>query len=87
MIYAQFYRPAYFHVSGQDKLVEAVGDRSVIIIDGRLNPETMRRIAISECVKRGFTAWQIFKGDSFTRSHPHPQHPNTPTLVNQLHLA
>lgn len=64
MIYAQFYK---YDLAG--KLSEACGDRSVVILDGRVRSSTLGRIAGVECAKRGYVAWGIFKGDSFTRSH------------------
>jgi hypothetical protein len=63
MIYAQFY---HYGLSGN--LVEACGDRSVVIIDARLKPRTIGEIAADECKKRGYVAWAIFKGESFTNS-------------------
>ena len=63
MIYAQFY---HYNLSGN--LVEACGDRSVVIIDARLKPATVGEIAADECKKRGYVAWAIFKGESFTNS-------------------
>lgn len=67
MIYAQFFQKSAIDPS---KTIEACGDRSVIIIDGRLSTATIGEIAASECAKRGYIAWQIFKGDAFTRSKP-----------------
>jgi hypothetical protein len=63
MIYAQFY-----HYDTTGKLAEACGDRSVVIIDARLKPRTIGEIAAEECKKRGYVAWAIFKGESFTNS-------------------
>lgn len=63
MIYAQFY---HYDLSGN--LAEACGDRSVVIIDARLKPRTIGEIAADECKKRGYVAWAIFKGESFTSS-------------------
>lgn len=63
MIYAQFY---HYDLSGN--LAEACGDRSVVIIDARLKPRTIGEIAADECKKRGYVAWAIFKGESFTNS-------------------
>ena len=63
MYYAQFYRR---DLSGA--LAEGVGDRSVVIIDGRLTSQKIFGIAREECNRRGFTHYRIFKGDSFTRS-------------------
>lgn len=63
MIYAQFY---HYGLTGD--LVEACGDRAVVIIDARLKPRTVGEIAADECKKRGYVAWAIFKGESFTNS-------------------
>lgn len=63
MIYAQFY-----HYGTTGNLIEACGDRSVVIIDARLRPATVGEIAAEECKKRGYEAWAIFKGESFTNS-------------------
>lgn len=67
MYYAQF-----FQRSAIDALVtiEACGDRSVIILDGRCTKQWMGETAATECAKRGYVAWQIFKGEAFTRSAP-----------------
>lgn len=65
MIYAQLY-----HYGTTGDLIEACGDRSVVIIDARLRPATIGEIAAEECKKRGYVAWAIFKGESFTNSHP-----------------
>ena len=63
MIYAQFY---HYDLAG--KLEEACGDRAVVIIDARLRTTTIGEIAAKECSKRGYVAWAIFKGESFTNS-------------------
>ena len=63
MIYAQFY---HYGLSGN--LVEACGDRSVVIINALLRMSTINEIAAKECKKRGYIAWAIFKGGSFTNS-------------------
>jgi hypothetical protein len=65
MIYAQFYD---YDLSG--KLTEAMGDRSVVVIDGRLAPASIGKIAAEECRKRLYAAWCIFSGETFTRSAP-----------------
>ncbi len=66
MIYAQFYQRGV--ITGN--IIEACGDRSVIVLDGRNAPSTLGAIAESECKRRGFVAWRIFRGESFTRSAP-----------------
>lgn len=64
MIYAEFYN------STPSGLQPACGDRSVIILHGRHSPSTNGQIAAAECAKRGYAAWRIFRGESFTRSSP-----------------
>ena len=77
MIYAQFYQMSTGYAPGTippefgaPTLIEACGDRSVVIIDARLSRDTIGQIAAAECVKRGYVAWRIFKGETFTRSQP-----------------
>jgi hypothetical protein len=66
MYFAQF-----FHKSAiSDEIIEACGDRSVITLDGRLSKQTMGEISAIECKKRGYLAWQVWQGESFTRSKP-----------------
>ena len=52
-----------------NRIIEACGDRSVIILDGRCSKQWMGETASAECAKRGFVAWQIHKGD-FRDSKP-----------------
>lgn len=47
----------------------ATGDRSVIILDGRESASTHHDIARVEGAKRGYHAYRICKGDSFSRIH------------------
>jgi hypothetical protein len=65
MIYAQFYHKGM--ITG--KLIEAVGDRGVIILDGRNSRSTHRVIAAEECIKRKYAGYSLHHGESFTRSH------------------
>jgi len=65
MIYAQFYD---YNLAG--KLDEAMGDRSIVVIDARLSSTNIGTIAASECEKRKYAAWRIFRCESFTRSTP-----------------
>jgi hypothetical protein len=67
MIYAQFFQHSAIDKS---KLIEACGDRAAIILDGRNTTDTHKHIAAHECKNRGFVAYQLHKGDSFTRSNP-----------------
>ena len=70
MIYAQFYQRPVNYGQPDLPLIEACGDRSVVIIDARLSRANIGRIAAAECTKRGYLAWRIFKGEAFTRSQP-----------------
>ena len=63
MIYAQFY-----HYGTTGNLVEACGDRAVVVLDARFKPVANGEIAEEECKKRGYDAWAIFRGESFTNS-------------------
>ena len=65
MTYVQFY-----HYIANGSLMEASGDRSVVILDGRCSKQWMGDISASECKHRGYDAWCLFKGESFTRSAP-----------------
>ena len=55
-----------------EKLIPACGDRSVVILDSRNNLATMKSDAVNfNGVRRPFyKAFQIFKGETFTRSSP-----------------
>jgi hypothetical protein len=64
--YAQFFQHAL--MSGE--LIEACGDRSVIRLDGRIAQIRQELIAESECLKRGFVAWQLIKGDRLLTAKP-----------------
>ena len=66
MYYAQFYQRSAI----SDEIIEACGDRSVVILDGRFSKEWMSKTAEVECKRRGYLAWRIFMGESFTRSAP-----------------
>lgn len=56
----------------KEELKEALGDRSVVICDGRNSIETMKSDAIKYNGFRRplYKAFRIFKGESFTRSNP-----------------
>ena len=66
MIYAQFYQKAAWP-AGQEKPIEAIGDRSVIILDGRLSIIRNIEIAGNECRARGYYGFAIFRSDNFQR--------------------
>lgn len=64
--YTQFFIRS---ATDNNRIVEACGDRAVIILDGRINKKLMGEISAQECQKRGFVAWQIHQGD-FRESKP-----------------
>jgi hypothetical protein len=67
MIFAQFYQTAVYPVV-TDKIIEACGDRAVIILDGRNSSDTHHAISAAECKKRGYIAYSVHAGESFSRS-------------------
>lgn len=67
MYYAQFYQRS---ATDANELIEACGDRGVIILDGRCSKQWMGETAANECKRRGYLAWRIFKGEAFSRSAP-----------------
>lgn len=67
MIYAQFFQQSALN---KGELIEASGDRSVIILDGRNDVLTHAAIANRTAKERGYQAYQIMRGESFTRSKP-----------------
>lgn len=64
MYFASFYQPSAID---PNQLIEACGDRAVIILDGREHAATHHQISAIECRKRGYKAYQLHKGESFTR--------------------
>lgn len=63
MYYIQYF-------NGTTKESEACGDRAVVILDGRNSLQTMKNEAIEFNGYRRpvYSAYQIFKGETFTRS-------------------
>lgn len=62
MTFAEFY-----HIR-DGRYVEGVGDRSVIILDGRCSLYNQKFISLQECRKRGYDGFRIAKG-RFTEPH------------------
>ena len=60
------YHAEFHHIDLAGNLVPACGDRSVVILDGRVTSEAMHAIAADECDKRGYVAYRIMRGDRFT---------------------
>ena len=52
------------------RLIEACGDRGIIEIDSRLKNETIGEIARKTCLKRGYHAYQILKGEKLLSAKP-----------------
>lgn len=67
MIFVQFFNKSAIDPT---QIIEACGDRSVVILDGRVRQDTRESIAHEVGVQRKFVAYQMYKGDSFTRSRP-----------------
>lgn len=63
MIFAQFYNRKL-----DGTLDEAVGDRGVLILDGRNTVLAMCKDAVEHALRYGFEAFSIHKGEAFTRS-------------------
>ena len=79
MLFAQFYHLSTGYVPGSipprfddayKRPIEACGDRAVIVLDARHSNATNDNIARAECEKRGYIGYQIFRGETFTRSRP-----------------
>ena len=64
MYFATFFRPS---ATDPTRLVEACGDRAVIILDGRCQSEH-HPVAAKTCQERRYAAYQIHKGDSLLRT-------------------
>ena len=68
MNFASFYQNPVNYGQPDLSPIEACGDRSVIILDGRENPMSHVTIARTECVKRGYVGFTLHMGKTFTRS-------------------
>lgn len=66
MYFAQFFHKAV----NSDELIPACGDRAVVILDGRASRNIHHRNARAICAARGYLAYQLNKGDTFTRCSP-----------------
>ena len=66
MYYGQF----YIKSAMSDKLIHALGDRGVFILDGRNSLHTQLYDCKEWAIKHKFLAYQVFKGESFCRSKP-----------------
>jgi hypothetical protein len=78
VIFASFYQLSTGYVTGslpprfdgQKMPIEATGDRSVIVLDGRESLASQIAVARSECAKRGYVGFVLCRGDTFTRAKP-----------------
>ena len=68
MVYVQYFQRGI----KSNTLIEACGDRSVVVLDGRRNLASLVRDArdMNGFRRPYYEAFQIFKGESFTRSNP-----------------
>jgi hypothetical protein len=66
------YYVEYYKRSTTGDLIPDVGDRSVVILDGRSNLSTMKADAVryNGYRRRRYEAYRICTGESFTRSTP-----------------
>lgn len=66
------YYVQYFQRDSKTMLVEACGDRSVVLLDGRNNLRTMKEdvMRYNGNHRPNYDAYRIYQGDTFTRSHP-----------------
>jgi hypothetical protein len=55
---------------GKPEVILAIGDRSVIQVDGRLKEQNIVDIALEECRDRGFYGYQILKGENLLDAKP-----------------
>jgi hypothetical protein len=53
---------AEFYHMRNGSYIPAVGDRSVVILDGRMSDENKKSIAADECRKRGYDGWRLARG-------------------------
>lgn len=58
----------FFERKLDDSIDEGMGDRSVIILDGRESLRSHIDISRDECIKRGYIGFTINRG-TFTNSH------------------
>lgn len=63
MIYAQFYQKS----AVSDELVEACGDRGVIVVDARQCMGVMKDLARYSCKQRGYRAFKLIQAENFNR--------------------
>ena len=63
MLFAQFYQKSALN----NNLIEACGDRAVIILDDRFLESFNSYVAKEECQKRGYLAYQLFRGENLNR--------------------
>lgn len=68
MYFAYFYQNPINWGQADLSPIEACGDRSVIILDGRNTKEEHIDLAREECQKRGYVGFTLNKGECFTRS-------------------
>ena len=66
MIYAQFYGYAV----GSDKLIPVCGCSGVLILDGRYRGEVLHARTSEVAERRGYPAYRLYRGRTFSDSSP-----------------
>lgn len=74
MVFIQYFHyavPGPWNDHAKNELIETCGDRGVVILDGRTSLATMHHDArnFNSDVLRQYPAYQLFKGETLTRSH------------------
>jgi len=78
MLFAQFFTRSTGYVpgtipprfDGPRELIEACGDRGVLIVDARVRASTASALARDHAKRYGFEAFQLHRGATFTHSKP-----------------
>lgn len=77
--YIQFYSLSTGYVEGtkppefsdsHKKPIPACGDRAVVAVDGRESPVSVATFAKTECHRRGFVGYKVYKGPNVLRWKP-----------------
>ena len=77
MIWSQFFHLSTGYIAGtlppefgEPQLIEACGSGAVFVLDGRNAWHTQHEHAKEVCKRRKYLAYQLYKGETFTRSVP-----------------
>ena len=77
MIWSQFFGLSTGYIAGtspaefgEQQLIEACGSDAVFVLDGRYARHNQHEHAKEVCKQRKYLAYQLYKGEAFTRSVP-----------------